>query len=181
MKKIVVLIYIAVFVNSCSGLTLPRISTYNEGINPIFIPYIKSYRGLIGEGEYQDRFDKLSVNFADIKGTVIGKCWWVLDGDLEVEIDTKYWNNGDFFDKMFLIYHELEHCIRSRLHTDRKLVINNVLDLFEEIAHILGIFEDRGYLKDGCPYSLMHSYTMGSYCRNKHFGYYLDEIHNYNK
>lgn len=75
-----------------------------------------------------------------------------------------------------MLYHELEHCIRYRMHTNKKKYIKNISDIFEEIGYYMGLIPKSGFLEDGCPTSLMHSHAMSYYCRNKHYKYYIEEL-----
>ena len=165
-----------IFITSCSAL--PRVAHYQKGIDPTFKPYIESYRNIIGEKKYQNKFDNLSMNFKNLEGNAVGKCWWLLNGGFEIEVDTSWWYNNMFDSKAkeFLTYHELEHCIRYRMHTDRKHKIETIVDFFEEIGYYLGIISKSGYLEDGCPASLMHSHVMDYRCREKHYLYYIKEL-----
>jgi len=165
-----------IFITSCSAL--PRVVHHQKGIDPTFEPYIESYRNIIGKNKYQDKFDNLSMNFGKLEGNIIGRCWWLLGGGFEIEIDYGWWryNTNDQKALEFLTYHELEHCIRYRMHTDRKKSINNIVDFFEEIGYYIGIIPKPGYLNDGCPASLMHSHVMDYACREKHYLYYIKEL-----
>lgn len=176
-KKMKYLIFTIVFlITSCSAL--PRITHYKKGIDPQFKLYIESYRNIIGKNKYQYKFDNLSMNFRKLEPGTIGRCWWLLDGGFEIEIDTNWWYYNKFNQKSkeFLTYHELEHCIRYRMHTDRKRKIENIVDFFEEIGYYIGIIPKPGHLPDGCPSSLMHSHVMDYKCREKHYVYYIKEM-----
>jgi hypothetical protein len=67
--------------------------------------------------------------------------------------------NKFFFDTMseesrlVLILHELGHCVLNKKHDDR-------------------------LLSDGCAYSIMNTYHIGSYCYNLHTDHYLKEFTN---
>jgi|VirMetMinimDraft_7_1064189.scaffolds.fasta_scaffold09927_2 hypothetical protein len=161
---------------SCS--TYPRISAKQEGINPVFEPYVESYRILIGEDSHEDRFENLNINFSKLEGSVIGRCWWLANGGYEIEIDSTWWYLSMFnqHEREFVMYHELEHCIRYRLHTDRVRKIHNFTSFLDEIGYYIGFVEKKEYLKDGCPASLMHSTTLSDECRHKHYRYYMEEI-----
>jgi hypothetical protein len=176
MKKLLIILF---FLTSCS--VMPRVSHKKKGINPEFKPYVESYRAIIGKDNYKKSFEKLSLNFAELKDGVVGRCWWLMNGGYEVEIDTNFWYNN-MFDPMikeFLIYHELEHCIRYRMHTNKPYKINNLDDFWSTIGYYLGIMGRKGYLKDGCPASIMHSHTMSWKCRPRHYIYYIKEIMDY--
>lgn len=179
MRKIILLILLAFSTTSCAAT--PRISAKKTGINEEFKPYIQNYKYIIGEKKYSNKFKYLHMNFADLEGSIIGRCWWLLNGEYEVEIDINYWkwNEHNFLAKEFLIYHELEHCIRSRMHTNKQSKIESIEDFFEEIGFQLGIIKRLGYLKDGCPASIMHSHAFSDNCRIKHRYYYFNEMRNW--
>ena len=183
-NKIILLLTLLLFTtSSCS--TTPRIISKKDGINPEFIPYIVEYRYLIGKDntKYNYRLGRLDMNFAKLEGTVIGRCHWLIGGGYEIEIDEDWWkrNRFNFISKQFLVWHELEHCIRYRMHTNKKKEIKNISDFFETIAYYIGIIKDISRLKDGCPASIMHSHQFDYSCEQKHYEYYLDEIRNWNK
>jgi hypothetical protein len=182
MKITKVFFLISLLLVSCGSVTLPRVSAKKKSIDPVFKPYIAEYRNLIGKHKYQHKFDVLSMNFTILPGTTIGRCWWLLNGDLEIEIDKRYWDfYNNTIDRQFLVYHELEHCIRSRMHTNRNRQIGGLSDFFDEIFYHLRLIPQKEYLDDGCPVSLMHSSTMSKSCQEKHYLYYLYEIINYKR
>ena len=172
------LIFILLITQSCAGMHLPRISPKQEGVDKQFEPFIEEYRYIIGEDSYPHRFERLHMNLANLEDSIIGRCWWLLNGDYEIEIDRNYWYNirNSALDKQFTIYHELEHCIRYRSHTNRKEKIENIVDFFEEIGYRIGLVSKPGFLPDGCPISLMHSHSFSWECQNKHYNYYIKEM-----
>lgn len=173
------ILLILMFLASCSSMS--RVNYKQEGIDPEFKPYIESYRILIGKNNYKKSFQRLNLNFADLKNGAVGRCWWLANGGYKVEIDTSFWydNMFDPMVKEFLIYHELEHCIRYRMHTNKPFEINSFSDFWGTIGYYLGFMGRKGYLKDGCPASIMHSHIMSWKCRPKHYMYYIKEIMNY--
>ena len=178
MKKLVLLITM-LMLYSCS--TYPRISTNQKGVDPVFKPYVEDYRIIIGKDKYEEKFKKLHINFAVLDGDTVGRCWWLGNGGFEIEIDTDWWQRNMFYgdERKFVMYHELEHCMRYRLHTNRVNEIDSVIDFLDEMGYYLGVIPKPGYLKDGCPASLMHSHVMSPTCRQKHYVYYIEEMMNY--
>lgn len=177
MKRIT-FVFLLFFI-SCS--TQLRMSHKQKGIDPTFEPYVTEYRHLIGKDKFVERFDKLSINFKDLDDKTVGRCFWLVLGGYEIEINEKWWKYYMFYPevKELVMYHELEHCIRYRFHTDKKEYINSVSDFFERVLYYIGIIPENGYLRDGCPVSIMHSQVMSHYCRNKHYEYYIQEIIKY--
>lgn len=137
MNKFLIILFTLLISQSCSSYV--RVAPEQKGINPIFKPYINSYRYIIGEDKYKKEFNNLSMNFAKLQDNTVGRCWWLLNGDLEIEIDPSWWYGNMFSPKSqeFLTYHELEHCIRKRMHTNKKDKIENILDFFEEIGYYI--------------------------------------------
>lgn len=175
----IISIVLLLLLYSCSAL--PRVNPKQQGVDPEFTSYIEEYRTIIGEDKYSHEFENLSFNFADLDGYVVGRCWWLLNGGYEVEIDRSWWhsNHFDYTVKEFVVYHELEHCIRKRMHTDRREEIRNIIDFLEKIAQGIGFIPTKGHLKDGCPASIMHSSVFSSICRSRHYYYYIDEMRNF--
>jgi hypothetical protein len=159
----------------------PRVGPKYSGVNPVFDTYVSEYRELIGKNDYQWRFDNLSINFVELESPAIGRCWWLLSGDVEIEIDAYWWESTNARGKQFLMYHELEHCIRRRFHTDKPSSVKNKSDFLEEIIYRLGLKSKFGYLRDGCPISLMHPNMVTSRCREKHYWYYMTELKEWGK
>jgi len=50
--------------------------------------------------------------------TVQGQCFYNEEKPRKVIIDVNYWNNADFSEKEFIIFHELGHCFLDRGHLD---------------------------------------------------------------
>lgn len=179
-KTIIFLLFLTM--QSCSGMTFPRFTPKQKGVDKEFEPFIQEYKNVIGLHAHSDRFKKLNMNFANLESPTIGMCWWTMDGQYEIEIDRNYWYGTyyTYIDKQFTIYHELEHCIRYRLHTNRKLKIKNIIDVLEEIGFRIGLIPKPGYLPDGCPASIMHSHSFTWECQNKHYRYYIEEMQQWN-
>lgn len=177
MKKILILIATLIS-TSCSASTL-RIVPNKRGIDPTFEPYIENYKYIIGDNQYDKRFENLSMNFADLGGSTIGVCYWLIGGGTEIEIDREYWDNfwTGQIGKEFLAYHELEHCIRYRMHSHKKEKDDKgFVDYFEDFMRWLGVLDQKGYFSDGCPNSIMHPYDVGYTCRHKHYWKYVQEL-----
>jgi len=160
---------------------MPRFVHKNKGIDSTFDPYIAEYRSIIGEEKYEHKFKRLSFNFAKLTPGVLGRCYWLIGGGYEIEIDREWWNRSwsGFLSKKLVVFHELEHCIRFRLHTNRVTKINSAADFFDEIGYFLGIINKPGYLKDGCPSTVMNSSVSGYKCQSKHYNMWIKEMMDY--
>ena len=182
MNKIICLILI--FLVSCSSEAV-RVRPSKRGIDPTFAPYVRDYSNIINSKHknnrhvYNQRIDKLSMNFTNLEGATIGRCHWLLNGEFEIEIDQRYWDRAGFLSKQFLIYHELEHCIRFRMHTHEDAYKTSIWQYIEHWAQLIGIIPKRGYFEDGCPNSIMHPSDSGEWCHLEHYNSYIDEIIEY--
>ena len=182
MNKIIVLVLI--FLTSCSS-DIVRVHPQKKGIDPTFTPYIRDYSNIINSKNhkyrhiYDQRISKLSVNFVNFKESTIGRCHWLLNGEFEIEIDKSYWDRAPFVSKQFLVYHELEHCIRFRMHTHEDSYKKNVWQYIERIAQMLGLIPEKDYFQDGCPNSIMHPSDAGGWCHFAHYDEYIKDITQY--
>jgi hypothetical protein len=75
------------------------------------------------EGEargYQPVIDPgiLDIRFDTLTGAVTGQCLTYSDGRREIKVSTSFWANAAAFDKEFLLFHELGHCLLDREHLD---------------------------------------------------------------
>lgn len=164
---------------SCTGVKI-RTHPRKKGKQEILKPYIKEYQSIVNLNKTQrNRLKKLHINILVINdGTVVGRCWYYGNGDLEVVIDKNYWESPftSLIDKQFLIFHELEHCIRYREHTNPKKEIHNIVDFFERIGYGIGFLNSKQNLPDGCPASIMNSHTLDSDCKSRHYMLYIREM-----
>lgn len=169
---------------SCSSESI-RVTPKQPGVDYVFSPYIDDYWHIINTKHnkyrhiYDQRIKKLSINFTNLGGSAIGRCHWLLNGEFEIEIDKGYWDRANFLSKKFLIYHELEHCIRFRMHTHEDLYIANFWKYIEYLGQLLGLLPRKGYFRDGCPNSIMHPNDAGEWCHFAHHDAYIDEMIEY--
>lgn len=186
MNKLIFLILL--FVTSCSRETI-RVQPKQRTVDPTFVPYIQDYSNIINSKQqkhkkfYDRRIKKLYINFAHLNGDIIGRCYWLLNGEFEIEIDQTYWEVTGFLSRRFLIYHELEHCIRLRMHTHegfyKKRNIMDYLDYLDYFSELVGIVPAKGYFLDGCPNSIMHPNDAGEWCHSQHYNEYIQEMADY--
>jgi len=179
MKKILI-IYCLFALSSCSFALVNRMSE-KKGVDPTFHLYIEKYKQIIKYEKYKYRFENMSMNFGDLESKddkkVIGRCKNLLSGEAEILIDRTWWfSNSTALDREFTIYHELEHCIRYRPHTDLTEKVDDFSSFFERIGYYLGLIRRNEMLIDGCPYSIMHSTTFDYYCQQKNYDHYIKEI-----
>jgi hypothetical protein len=182
MNKIIILALI--FLMSCSSEAI-RVHPKKRGVDPVFVPYIKDYSNIINskldgsEYIYDQRIKKLSINFINFEGSTIGRCHWLLNGEFEIEIDRTYWERAPFLSRQFLVYHELEHCIRFRMHTHEEIYKKNIWEYIEHLAQRMGLIPEKGYFEDGCANSIMHPSDLGGWCHFAHYNDYVKDIINY--
>lgn len=182
MNKIIFLTLM--FFVSCSSEDI-RVQPRQRGVDPVFVPYIKDYSNIINTKHkqykhiYDQRIRSLSMNFTVFEGSTIGRCHWLMNGELEIEIDQRYWERAGFLSKQFLIYHELEHCIRFRMHTHEDIYKTNIWQYIEYLAQLMGLIPEKGYFKDGCPDSIMHPSDAGEWCHLEHYNEYIKDMIQY--
>lgn len=182
MKKMNKLLFLLVCLSFAACAVTPRVTAHKPGIDPEFVPYIQQYQDIVGHN-YSEKFKILSINIVELDPRILGRCYWLLGGGYEVEINKEWWVSPftDFTDRQFVVFHELEHCIRYRMHTNKKQEIDTIVDFLEEIGYYLGFLEKKGYLPDGCPASIMHSHVLGYWCQKKHYKYYIQEMRNWKR
>lgn len=167
------------FINSCSYL---RITKKYDGIHPDLKPYFQEFKNMydyMGSSKYQisqSTFDTLSIGFKDYSDkefNIIGTCNYQSN---EIDINRRWWQGFHTpYERVQLLYHEFGHCLLKRGHSTPPRV-NDFFSWVEGLAFKLNIFKDKGYLKDGCPASFMHPYTLDDYCIYKHYNYYMSEL-----
>jgi hypothetical protein len=155
------------------GLFYPE----KEGVEPVFLPYLESYQQLIGTRKYENKIKSTPILFGDTDGA-LGVCTTYLLGRHSITINRAFWLTTDETGKMFVIYHELEHCIRKRPHTNIEKKEWFLKEVWKKVMKKLGFYKPF-YLKDGCPISIMNSHLVSYYCRIKHYDYYLKELADY--
>ena len=171
-----ILLLLVLLLTSCT--TQPRLSLNKTGIDPEFKPYIEEYRSIIGRKKYQYSFSRLTVVFAELEPDVAGRCWWVSLSGKKIEINIHWWRNPNSsqISKRLVVYHELEHCIRYRMHTNKATEIHDLSSFFDEIGYLLGLIPKPGFFEDGCPVSLMNSQIAGSACQEKYYNVWIKEM-----
>lgn len=177
--KIVILI--TVLLSSCAGYA-SKTSEYT--VDPEFEPYVQEYLHIINskhpkEGYYEEKIKNLPIHFDTLDEDTMGECNWGLFGDKNIKISKKQWNSVDFVGKQFLIYHELEHCVRGRVHTNIKKKPVYFWDYVEAFAEKIGLIKQKGFFADGCPSSIMYPYDTSTICNDRHYNDYIEEMANY--
>ena len=179
--KIFLFLFFYAFLNTCCSnikITPNMVQMKNfYYIEKEFVPYISDFKKLSGDKNFEIKnhivFGSLSWSDKDDKDNTVGLCEY---HKRKVTIDKGYWQTLDSFEKEELIFHELGHCTLFRGHTDTKSSDGTITYYVENFLFMIGIFEKKGYLEDGCPASYMHPYTFGSYCIQKHRDYYIREL-----
>lgn len=152
------------------------------GIHKEFDPYvdkfIKASKGIVDKSDFKHTY----IGFKNFEGTTAGTCWAypVFDGlhvyfAHEIEIDRGFWSYATDLEKEELMFHEFGHCYLFRPHTEVSPK-KGFVGFMERLLFKLGILDKKGYLKDGCPASYMHPYTLSDKCIKDHYEYYIDEL-----
>lgn len=136
-------------------------------IDPTFNPYIKEVIYMSKGAVTENDFKKFTIGFEDLDGSTVGIC---RSTSREIGIDRKYWHKASEESKIEVFLHEVGHCILNRYHTNPKD------SYFHDIPINMGFIKNTGYLKDSCPSSIMHPYSLNWYCFAKHRNYYIEEL-----
>lgn len=125
----------------------------------------------------------VSIGFSEIKREmVIGTCTYG-QNFREIDLDSNYWKEATWNEKVALVYHELNHCYCGRAHD----FDNGTMYPDNSIKYILQKFfsqipmtpmKPEGYLDDGCPKSLMAPVILSDACFEKHYSHYATEMFN---
>jgi hypothetical protein len=171
------IIFMLLFVG-CSSVQV-RLSPMYEGVNDNFKPYVEHFKLLSKGYVTEDDFYNVTIGFKDIKDSAIGRCW-ITPWFREIDIDTKWWfkKGRTQLEREELMFHELGHCVLFRSHTE-PTSISGLAGWFERILFDLGILQEKGYLKDGCPKSYMHPYSVDLYCIERYREHYIKELFDY--
>jgi len=179
--KILFFTFLLTFPTSCATtdkimLTPDRVKIENDLIaEKELIPYINRFIEQ-SDGKYQKIGNNVIIRdlaWGRGTGNTVGLCNW---GTNTISIDQSYWMMSSEIERESLIFHEFGHCTMNRMHTDTKEVEGSIYFYFDEFMFWSGILEKRGLLKDGCPGSLMHPYTIATACLVKHRDYYQKEL-----
>jgi len=188
MKYIV--LFLSVFLFSCS--TTPKeednmvvIVEKEPYIDPEFQPYVDKFiavsRGIMDKSD----FARSTITMKELKGSTAGTClaYPTYDGgdvyfSQEIEVDKTYWLSYSDLEKEDLMFHEFGHCYLHRGHTEEPKK-KGLVDFFQKILFKIGLFEKKGYLKDGCPDSMMYPYVLGNDCVYNNYEHYIDELFGY--
>ncbi len=175
MKKLLLLV-ILLTTNACASSSVEvRLFKDYDGIDVQLMPYVQEFI-YASEGKVTKRdFRGFTMGFRNYKGgSVVGTCH---PAAFEVDISDSWWkgawNTQD--ERIELVFHELGHCILKRGHT-KKPTSQDFAGWLERLGFIVGMFEEKVALPDGCPYSFMHPYTINSTCIEKHFNHYMGEL-----
>ncbi len=56
----------------------------------------------------------------DIEGAIVGQCQHKEDDPNVILLDRNYWDNATEDERLFIVFHELGHCVLKREHNDQK-------------------------------------------------------------
>jgi hypothetical protein len=135
-----------------------------------------------GRVSITDLKDNVYIRFTNYpKGSnIIGTCYYKYYGKNYITINIEWWNrlSTAHLEKLTLIFHELGHCYLYRKHTEiyKEEDIDGFWSWLDNILFEMGLYIPKGYLEDGCPYSMMHPYSIGYWCMNRHYKHYMKEL-----
>lgn len=172
MKKITQLILTFMLISlSYSGvMVVEKIEISKE-----FEPYVQSFIDLSGGLISEKDMKYVTMRFGHLEDNVAGTCTPIPYNQI-IEVDIGWWKkNQNQFSREQLIFHELGHCVLFRDHVSPTST-KGLWGWLERLAFKMGVMKKENILKDGCPSSYMHPYTLSSTCINRHYQYYIDEL-----
>jgi len=139
-----------------------------DKIDPAFRPYLDEVIEF-SKGELnKNNLRSLKIGFFDNKGSSeVGVCKHIFN---EILIDKNYWARTTEEGRLEIIMHEIGHCVLNRYHTNVKF------EFFHDIPFLFNMVGNEGFLKDGCPSSVMNPFTLNWFCFIKHKNYYQEEL-----
>lgn len=151
MLRLLITMYL-LFNAACAKIVDPR-STKNQ--DKAFTAYVRLFESMYGKST-----SNVSIGFAELEGSTVGRCKRWSNGFREIEIDPKYWNSKytSEEEKIGLIFHELGHCELNRSHV-------------EDIQYYSG-----QYIRGDVPRSLMYPYNFYSSFYSELESYYFAEM-----
>lgn len=181
MKRTILNILLSIYLlcSSCVGEI-----KYGEypGIDPNFHLYINKFiemsHGSVNKHDFLD-IEIVFKEFPSDEQGIAGSCT-PTPFFRKIEINKDWWeNNLNYERREELMFHELGHCVLYRSHTE-PTDGGGISGFFERLMFEIGLMNKKAYLEDGCPSSYMHPTTIGRYCINKHYKYYMLELFNFN-
>jgi len=186
MRRVLLYIFLVFAVGPCCSTV--TVTPSMKKVTPIFyadqefIPHIDKFLKLSKRPWLKIRnhtvFGTLGYSDPEDDSSTVGLCEYFFK---RVTIDDYYWKWLSETGREALIFHELGHCTLFRGHTDIKEDDGTIEYKIENFLFSLGVFEKKGYLKDGCPASIMHPYMFSDKCLKKHRKYYMEELFNPSK
>lgn len=83
-------------------------------------PFLEAFESEGLARNYQPVFstDLVHMRLDTLPNSVTGQCKTYSDGRKEVVVSSAFWAQATFYEKEFLVFHELGHCILDRVHTE---------------------------------------------------------------
>lgn len=176
------ILIVCLLLNSC---TIIRFKPKYEGINPEIKPYVEEFVHASKGKITKSHIENLSMELVNMRSDnyfkrSVGICWWTLNGNREIEINSSSWRWRTDKSRMSLIFHELGHCVYHRVHS---MDIPSPTKWYENLWNFIngklvdiGFFENYEYYEDGCPKSLMYPTTIYDRCVELHYNDYVEEM-----
>lgn len=179
MKKILTILMF-IFTLNVFGCATPKKYETDRTFTSYLEEFVMESKKLITMDELNK---KVIVEFHEYPkhSTTLGTCHINFIVKNTIWISKEWWNRAytSEYDKMSVIFHELGHCVLYRYHTiepEESINGDSFYKWIERIMFKLGLYTPKGYLKDGCPASIMHPYHFGELCLIAHYDYYMNEL-----
>jgi hypothetical protein len=105
---------------TCSILLTTACSEYKQkdprsivGIDQQVASYVEMFESFYGK-----KIGDISIGFAPIDGSIIGRCTIWSNGFRQITLDPEYWAQSSERSRIGLVFHELGHCKLNRDHNN---------------------------------------------------------------
>ncbi len=169
-SKLIIFFLLLTLIGSCSSAPYSEIRVDPE-LQIYLDSFIADSKGMVLKSD----MTRIGIKIKKYKkdNDAIGTCY-IYNG--KITISEEWWERATFLEKKEVIFHELGHCVLLRPHTSPP-DSDNFWGFLEGILFKMGILNKIGFLKDGCPASLMHPHTIGYGCITEHYVYYINELY----
>ena len=107
---------------------------YGYDVNSEVEPYFRLFETEAAERGYVFNLeaDGIGATVDFIKdGTTVGQCQTSDQGNKRVFIDRAFWESFDHYEREFIVFHELGHCVLDRDHDDSVSSMNKCASIMQ--------------------------------------------------
>jgi len=144
-----IILFLGLFLASCG--TLPQAHTVPDDriIDDIFLPYLEEFKSRARAAWGIDVMPKgiFIMTFTDIHdGATVGRCKLIGDFYRAVIIDQTAWEESNEAGRLFLVVHELGHCLLNQGHTKSGFMTPHIQHFYDEELYWEKLFNPEMHL-----------------------------------